>query len=148
MEVDAWLEANGHGASDEGEAETAAAWCKRCRLFSGAWVSGMSAVAKDAMHVSHSYGNPIWSSRFCVRNLWLGGGDTDLAARFGGPLREVRAHEVDAAREDLRRLGEPRRESDREALAEAEEALSFCERWLGAADGDGATTAVLLWCDD
>ena len=106
------------------------AWCSKCNLF----MHGLFAVpfCLDTLGISHAYSNPVWSSDWNVKGLYLGTSKTELCRRFSGDrlYREIFADDILSAAERLENEGKPIRDSDKEARTESEKVLQWCDMWL------------------
>lgn len=91
-------------------------------------------LAKEDVH--NSYSNPIWGSKWNIKDLYLGNSDTDFARRFRDDhlIREIVEDDVDNALESIADLGEPLRRSDKEAHEETMSILNWLKVWTSKDD--------------
>lgn len=117
-------------------------WCPVCLMYSRSMFENVMVLASH--HVRHSYGNPVWSSRWNVKDTWMGDSDSQFCRRFSRDrlYREISASDVARARRDLEDLGDPIRDSDREARAETMEVLDFLDEWVHRDD------AIVIFQDE
>lgn len=105
-------------------------WCPKCKMFASGLHGSSLIIAEE--HVGHSYSNPIWMSRWNVRGLYMGSSDTDFVHRFSSSrmYREINARELEATELRLQALGTPVRTSDKEALEETNNILTFIKNYI------------------
>lgn len=104
-------------------------WCPKCHLFATRVYDSPLIIAKKDIH--HSYSNKIWSSKYNVKDLYLGSSNTDFARRFQDDLliREIDHNDVERASETIAEYGQPMRQSDKEAYKETMDILEFLKPW-------------------
>jgi F0F1-type ATP synthase beta subunit len=88
------------------------------------------------MSVNHSYSNPIWSSKWNIKDLYIGSANTTFATLFRDDqlIREIMDDDVDNALEFITSLGEPLHKSDKEAYEETKEILDFLKKYTSSKD--------------
>jgi hypothetical protein len=104
-------------------------WCPKCHMFvCGIYSSELIIKSKD---IRHSYSNPIWSSKWNIKSLYLGSSDTNFTNLFSSDnmYRQIEYSDVQYALRTINELGEPLRNSDKEAHEETMEILSFLGTW-------------------
>lgn len=105
-------------------------WCPKCFLY----VHGVykCAILKDSISIRHSYSNPIWKSKWNIRNFYMGDSKTDFCKRFDSDrlYREITEMHLKYTKIDFQDLGEPIRTSDKEAYEETMKIIKFIENNL------------------
>lgn len=104
-------------------------WCAKCHMFACGLYN--SPLLKDSCRVSHSYSNPIWRSDWNIRDLYLGERDSSFVKLFSKDrlYYEVTNENVETGFEQIEKLGEPLRTSDKEAREETLSVLKFLQKW-------------------
>lgn len=105
-------------------------FCNKCRMYAcGGFYDSPFVVANK--HIGHSYSNPIWSSRWNVKDLYMGNNNTDFVRRFSDDklYREIFKYDIDQAYDSIEELGDPLRTSDKEAKEETMHILDFLKKW-------------------
>lgn len=110
-------------------AEIEAKWCPKCLMFAQGLYSSNVLLAHKT--ISHSYSNPIWNSNWNIRDLWLGTSNTPFVNKFRNDVtyRQIFVSDVENAIDNIRDLGEPLRNSDKEAHEETMCILNFLLQW-------------------
>jgi hypothetical protein len=109
-------------------------WCSKCKFFNNCIDD--SDIVIDKLDIQHSYSNPIWTSEWCVRGLWLGSSSTDLMRRFSKEhlYREIKNEDVKRAYKKIEELGDPIRRCDVEAKEETMNVLEFLKKYMDRED--------------
>lgn len=104
-------------------------WCPKCQMFASGLYDASVVLAKTSIH--HSYSSLYWSSRWNIKDKYLGSSDTEFVRLFRDDYyyREVSAYDVERAIEQIQELGTPKRNSDIEACEETTSVLSFLKYW-------------------
>lgn len=104
-------------------------WCPVCYLYASGIYGSSLIIAEES--VNHSYSNPIWNSRWNIKDQWIGSSNTSFVRKFrdDSMYREVTAHDIEIALERLDELGTPLRQSDKEACEETTRVLQFLKHW-------------------
>lgn len=112
------------------EEEIKQKWCPKCFMYADGFYSSELIVATE--NVNHSYSNPIWNSKWNIKDLYIGSSDTLFINKFRNDklYREVSEWDVERALENIADLGEPLRNSDKEACAETMDILRFLKSWV------------------
>jgi len=110
------------------DSEHKESWCPKCRTFARGLYDSPLVLAKE--HVNHSYSNPIWPSRWNLKDLYLGS-ESEYTRLFTDDkyYREIDSYDVEKALEVIGDLGKPFRKSDIEAYNETMDVLDFCKKW-------------------
>lgn len=109
--------------------------CPLCRLYTEGFYRSPLVVAKES--VDHSYSNPLWLSKWCVQDLYMGNSNHDFVNRFDQQhmYRIVDKESLDNACMLFNYLGNAcHRPIDKEAKAETERILEFCKKWVAEPD--------------
>ncbi len=103
--------------------------CPKCLLFANGLYD--SPLVKDKFRISHSYGNPIWESKWNVHNLFLGTRDSDFCRRFTDDrLYYEIVHDNLAHQKSIIDLfGKPKRKNDIDACNETQMILNKLKEW-------------------
>jgi len=114
--------------------EHASLWCPTCITFAKGLYD--SPFIKARKHVHHSYSNPIWSSEWNIKNMYLGSCRTPFIRQFrqNNMYSEIEKRNITYSLERLEELGEPKRTSDKEACQETMEVLEFLKNWTAHPD--------------
>ena len=109
-------------------------WCPKCFMFAEGLHSSELLVAEE--DVNHSYGNPIWDSLWNIKDLWIGSSDTPFVRKFRNDTmyREITREDVSIALGTINDLGEPMRNSDKQACEETLHILNFLKKWTDKDD--------------
>jgi hypothetical protein len=109
-------------------------WCPKCLMF--AKDLHLSTVLLASECCSHSYSNPIWNSKWNIKNLWLGSSNTPVVNLFRNEClyREICLDNVLDAFETIDALGEPLRTTDKNACEETLRILKFLQEWTANDD--------------
>jgi hypothetical protein len=109
-------------------------WCPKCKLFAQGFYKSEYVV--DSYTVSHSYSNPIWYSKFNIKDLCIGKSNTEFVNLFEDHhfYREIDKYEIKMARRHIESLGEPLRYKDQDAHLETMEVLAFLDKWVDNPD--------------
>ena len=104
-------------------------WCPVCFLYATGIYGSSLIIAEDS--VNHSYSNPIWDSRWNIKDQWIGSSNSSFVRKFrdDSMYREVTSYDVERALEILDELGTPLRHSDKEACEETTRILQFMKYW-------------------
>ncbi len=104
-------------------------WCSKCSMF----VNGVfqQDILIDEAHIGHSYSSPYWRSSWSIRNFVLGTSPKRLVSRFKNDhmYSEVTQYYVQWAKDQLKELGVPLRQSDKEAYEETMTVINFLDKW-------------------
>lgn len=111
------------------EEENRNKWCPKCHMF----VKGLydCSALIDTMHIGHSYSSLYWTSRWNIKDMYLGDSDTEFIKLFRNDYyyREITHDEVVYAIDKIKNLGTPLRNSDIEACEETMNVLNFLDKW-------------------
>lgn len=109
-------------------------WCPKCHLFAAGIY--FSSLIIDSFHIGHSYSNPYWWSKWNIQEFYLGDSDGDFVSLFKSDAlyRQITYDAVQRAKERIKELGEPKRQSDKDAFEEAMELMEFLEKWTSNDD--------------
>jgi len=109
-------------------------WCPKCHFYNCSLYDSDSII--DRFHIQHSYSNPIWQSKWNIRDFHLGSHNTDLIRRFSSEhlYREILHEDITGAYKKIERLGEPIRRSDVEAKEECINILAFLKKYVNRDD--------------
>lgn len=104
-------------------------WCPKCLMFANGLHSSSVLMASESC--SHSYSNPIWNSKWNIKDLWLGSSNSPFVNLFLDEYlyREIDGNDVRIAFDTIKDLGEPLRMSDKEACEETLRVLNFLQKW-------------------
>ena len=104
-------------------------WCPKCFMFANGLYSSPVLLASESC--SHSYSNPIWNSKWNIKDLWLGSCNSPFVNLFRDDYlyREICSEDIRIAFETIAELGEPLRMSDKEACEETLRVLNFLREW-------------------
>ena len=105
-------------------------WCPKCLMYANGLYGCPLVIAHE--HVQHSYSNPIWMSDWNVKDLYMGSSTTPFIRRFSKDrlYREIVKDDVMRAYDEIERLGECFRTSDKEAKEETLMILEFLSRYV------------------
>lgn len=109
-------------------------WCAKCHLFAQGIFDNPLVMARE--HIGHSYSSPYWSSRWNIKDMYIGSSESEFVRLFGPDsyYREVDNHDVCNAMEQVCDLGEPFRTSDKDAREETMRVLNFLDEWTKRED--------------
>lgn len=104
-------------------------WCPKCLMFANGLHSSPVLLASESC--SHSYSNPIWNSKWNIKDLWLGSSNTSFVNLFRDEhlYREIFLDDVLDAFKTIEALGQPLRKSDKNACDETLRLLRFLREW-------------------
>ena len=103
-------------------------WCPKCKTFARGLYGSPIVLAHH--HVNHSYSNPVWQSRWNLKDMYLGS-ESEYTRLFRDEkyYREIDSYDVEKALETIADLGKPFRKSDIETYNETMDVLDFCKKW-------------------
>lgn len=109
-------------------------WCPTCITFARGLYASPFIKAKKNVH--HSYSNPIWSSEWNIKDMYLGSCGTPFIRQFrsNNMYSEIEKKHITYSLERLEELGAPKRTSDKEAYEETMEVLEFLKDWASQPD--------------
>ena len=104
-------------------------WCPVCAIFSKEFESSLIIEERT---IRHSYSNKIWSSKWNVKDFYMGTSNTSFAKRFDPKkfVREIFSYDVQYIEQKIQDLGECVRPVDKEALQETLEIVSFIKKYV------------------
>lgn len=110
-------------------------WCPKCCMYArGLYISNLydCSIVKTSINIGHSYSNPIWNSKWNIKDLYIGDSMTDFCKRFESKwmYREITADEFKKTKDYIAYLGEPIRTSDKDAYNETLDIFDFIEKNL------------------
>lgn len=105
-------------------------WCSKCMMFMNGLYYCPLVIAKE--HIGHSYGSPIWRSDWNIKDMYMGSSSTSFVRRFSKDkmYREISKNDIERAYDDIERLGEFFRTSDKEAKEETVMILDFLSKYM------------------
>lgn len=109
-------------------------WCAKCSMFANGIFQNRIII--DKAHIGHSYSSPYWASSWSIRNFVLGTSQSKFVSLFKNDhmYSEVTQYYVQWAKEQLEELGDPLRQSDKEAYEETMIVINFLDKWTRNAD--------------
>jgi len=107
-------------------------WCPVCYM----WKNGLSSFYPVVAFHKNQYNEPvddsIRQSRYNIRNMGIGNRFTEYIElwNINRNYFEIRERDIELAKREIERLGEPKRISDIKALKETREIIEFIRKWL------------------
>lgn len=116
--------------NDNGEHD----WCEKCHMFVAGIHNNPLVIACE--HIGHSYSSPYWSSKWNIKDMYIGSSNTEFVGLFNPDIlyREIDNDDVSNAMEQISDLGEPLRTSDKDACEETMRVLNFLDKWTKCDD--------------
>jgi hypothetical protein len=115
---------------------TDGSWCPSCAIFAPQGLHRQNTLVRAYESWSHSYGNTIWSSDWHFYNMHPGSSHSDLVNKFKSDnmYSQIDVSDIEYMERKKLGFGEARCTSDRTAVDETQQFITFSNKWLQEPD--------------